>query len=173
MSEPHLSTKTLKNILARLMRTYFNQLPTKGEEMQKRTFTTKKKLSSTRAQYRPWKEWETGDYIIGKYKGCQTDNYDKPNWLFEIEECVFVKKPKLAKELIGKVLGLNSNGKLDKAMESATVGDFIQVTYNGTSMIEKGKYKGKEAHDVDVELVEEEGAEGAADEEEETEDDDL
>lgn len=137
----------------------------------KRKFKSKKKLSSTRATYRPWKEWEAGDIIIGTFKGSQTDNYDKPNWLIEIEEAFFPSKPKLAAKLKGQVLGLNSSGKLDKAMEGVEAGDMIQVEYKGTSLIEKGKYKGKEAHDVEVDLVEEEGAE-SEEEDDETEDDD-
>lgn len=135
----------------------------------KRKFKSKKKLTTVRANYRPWAEWEVGDYIIGTYKGSQTDQYDKPNWLVEIEEASFVKKPKLAAKLVGQLLGLNSNGKLDKAMKNVEEGDMIQVTYNGMGTIEKGKYKGKDAHDVEVELVEEETDE---DEEDEDEDED-
>jgi len=135
----------------------------------KRKFKSKKKLSSTRATYRPWKEWETGDIVIGIYKGSQTDNYDKPNWLVEVVEAFFPVKPKLAKKLVGQVLGLNSNGKLDKAMEGVEPGDMIQIEYKGMSTIEKGKYKGKDAHDVEVDLVEEDGGD---DEEEIDEDED-
>jgi len=144
----------------------------------KRKFKSKKKLSSTRAEYRPWKEWETGDIIIGIFKGTQTDNYDKPNWLFEVVEAFFVKKPKLAASLVGKVVGLNSNGKLDKAMDAAEVGKMYQVEYEGMSTIEKGKYKGKDAHSVSVEEVEEETEEEEVEEtedeenEEETEEED-
>ncbi len=133
----------------------------------KRVFKSKKKLSSTRAVYRPWRDWEVGDYLIGVYKGSQIDNYEKSNWLIEVEEAVFVKDKKDAKALVGKVIGLNSNGKLDKAMESAVVGQILQVTYNGMSEIEKGKYKGKEAHDVEVELMMVEGE----DEDEEVDED--
>jgi hypothetical protein len=135
-----------------------------------RVFKSKKKLSTTRATYRPWKEWEAGDIIVGTYKGSQTDSYDKPNWLVEIEEAFFVKKPKAAKALKGQVLGLNSSGKIDKAMEGVEIGDMIQVEYKGTSTIEKGKYKGKDAHDIEVDLVEEDGKE-EVDEEELEEDD--
>lgn len=135
----------------------------------KRKFKSKKKLSSTRATYRPWKEWQTGDIIIGIFKGSQTDNYDKPNWLVEIVEAFFPSKPKLAAKLKGQILGLNSNGKLDKAMEGVEPGDMVQVEYKGMSTIEKGKYKGKDAHDVEVDLVEED--DGSEDEEEVDEED--
>lgn len=139
----------------------------------KRTFKSKKKLSSTRAMYRPWKEWDTGDIIVGTYKGSQTDNYDKPNWLVEVVEA-FLTDKKLEKKLKGQIVGLNSNGKLDKAMEECEPGDMVQIEYKGMSTIEKGKYKGKDAHDVEVDLVEEDDGEESDvdfDEEEDTNDD--
>jgi len=52
----------------------------------KRVFKTKKKLSGGRSVFRKWNEWEEGDYIIGKYVGMKEDNYEKPNWLIEVEE---------------------------------------------------------------------------------------
>lgn len=137
----------------------------------KRTFKTTKKLSGMAAAYRPWREWEVGDVLIGRYKGSKTDNYDKPNWLFEVLDAQF-SDGKAAKKLIGKTVGLNSNGKLDKAMEDVTEGDLIQVTYNGMGTIEKGKYKGKEAHDVEVDMVVENFEDdGVTEDEEEIEDD--
>lgn len=132
----------------------------------KRVFKTKKKLSGGRSIFRKWNEWEEGDYIIGKYVGMKEDNYDKPNWMVQVEEAVFADEEEAAK-LVGKQIGLNSNGQLDKAMEKVEEGQFVQVTYNGKSEIEKGKYAGKEAHLVGVDLVEED--DGSTEEEEETE----
>lgn len=129
---------------------------------QSRVFRSKKKLTGTRAMYRPWREWEVGDIIVGKYVGSQTDNYDKPNWLVEVASAQFVNK-KDNKKFEGHVIGLNSNGKLDKAMQKVSEGEYIQVEYKGMSEIDKGKYKGKEAHDVEVELVEEDGGEDVED----------
>lgn len=153
-----------------------------------RTFKTKKKLSATRAVYRPWRDWEVGDILIGTYKGSQIDNYEKPNWLFEVEDAQFTNK-KDAKRVMGQVVGLNSCGKLDAAMQTkdgepkVDVGQIVQIEYKGTSEIEKGKFKGKEAHDVEVEIVEEvdpdddeeldEDEEETDDEENEEEEDDL
>lgn len=125
--------------------------------MPKRTFVSKKKLSGTRCTYRAWKDWEEGDYLIGTFKGTKTDNYDKPNYLVQVEEAEFANK-KESKKLIGQVIGLNSAGSLDKAMENVVEGDMVQVLYNGMGQIEKGKYAGKEAHAIEVDLVEEEGA---------------
>lgn len=137
--------------------------------MAKRVFRSKKKLSGTRASYRPWRDWEVGDVLIGTYITQKTDNFDKPNWLVKVEDAQFAKV-KEGKKLVGLVIGLNSSGKLDKAMEGVSEGDMIQVTYNGLSEIESGKYKGKEAHDIEVDLVEE--ADGATGGEEEHEEDD-
>lgn len=137
--------------------------------MAKRVFKSKKKLSSVRAVYRKWSEWETGDIIVGKYKGSQIDNYDKPNWLIEVEEAFFGDK-KEQKKVIGQVMGLNSSGKLDAAMKKVEIGEMVQIEYKGMSTIEKGKFKGKDAHDIDVDLVEEDG--GDDDEEEIDEDED-
>lgn len=147
--------------------------------MAKRIFKSKKKLSSTKAVYRKWNEWDAGDILIGTFKGSQTDNYDKPNWLIEVEDAQFANS-KEAKKLMPKgdekiVVGLNSSGKLDQAMEQVEIGDMIQVEYKGMSTIEKGKYKGKDAHDIEVDLVEEDGDddEGESDDDGETDDDDL
>ncbi len=134
----------------------------------KRVFKSKKKLSGGKCTYRAWGDWEVGDLIIGKYKGSKLDQYKKPNWLVEVVDAQFIKH-KEGKKLIGQVLGLNSNGQLDKAMENVSEGDMIQVCYNGMSEITKGKFAGKDAHQVEVDLVEEEGAEEETEEEDEDE----
>lgn len=143
----------------------------------KRVFKSKKKLSGGRCTYRAWGEWEVGDLIIGKFKGSKVDQFKKPNWLVEVEDAMFADA-KAAKKLIGQVIGLNSAGQLDKAMEKVEEGDMIQVLYNGTSEIESGKYAGKDAHLIEVDLVEEEGEEAdddddSDDDESDDEDDDL
>lgn len=137
----------------------------------KRVFKSTRKVSSVRALYRKWAEWDAGDILIGTYKGSQTDSYDKPNWLVEIVDVQFGDKKAAKKFPVDEIIGLNSSGKLDKAMESVEVGEMIQVTYNGTSTIEKGKYKGKDAHDIEVDVVEEDGEETEDDADEESEDD--
>lgn len=134
----------------------------------KRVFKKTRKVSTVRAEYRKWGEWEEGDIVIGKYIGTQIDSYDKPNYLLEVEDAQF-NDSKAGKNLIGKTLGLNSNGKLDKAMKSVEEGDMVQVEYKGMGSIEKGKYKGKDAHDVEVDIVE---ADDGSDEGEEEESND-
>lgn len=142
--------------------------------MAKRIFKSKKKLSSVKAVYRKWSEWDEEDILIGVYKGSQTDSYDKPNWLVEVEDAQFSDK-KAAKKLMPSsgekiIIGLNSSGKLDAAMDQVEMGDIVQVTYKGMSTIEKGKYKGKDAHDIEVDLVE---ADDDEDEEDQDDDDDT
>lgn len=120
----------------------------------KRVWKTRKKLSGGPKVFRPWKDWENGDWVIGEFTGdFHTDNYDKENPLIKVEECAFISDRKLAKSLPGKILCLNSAGQLNKAIEKAEKGDVLQITYNGTSTIEKGKYKGKDSHLIDVELL--------------------
>lgn len=143
--------------------------------MAKRIYKSTKKLSSVKATYRKWSEWDAGDILIGTYKGSQTDSYDKPNWLIEVEDAQFTNA-KTAKKFMPKgdekvVIGLNSSGKLDQAMEQVEMGDMVQIEYKGMSTIEKGKYKGKDAHDIEVDLVEEDDEDDdEQDEDEETDD---
>ncbi len=143
----------------------------------KRVFKTTKKISGGRQVFRKWGEWEVGDIIIGKYVGNSIDRYKKPNWHIEVIEAVFSIDPKAAKELIGKTIGLNSAGQLNKAMEKLDEGDLIQVTYNGMEEMQGGDFEGKDAHLIEVDMVEEEDPDADAandlDEEEESEEDDL
>lgn len=118
----------------------------------KRVFKVKKKLSGGKTTFRKWGDWDEGDILIGTYVSTREDQYNKPNWTFKVEDAQFVDR-KLAKELVGQNITLNSSGQFDKAMEAVTEGDMVQITYNGTSTIEKGKYAGKEAHSVEVDLV--------------------
>lgn len=141
----------------------------------KRVFKTTKKLSGGRTMYRKWAEWETGDLIICKFLAQGEDQYEKPNWKVQVEDAQFASS-KESKKYTGQVLTLNSAGQLDKAMEKVEEGDMIQVTYQGTSVIEKGKFKGKDAHLVEVDMVVEdtgEDEEEYEEEEEEIEEDDL
>lgn len=141
--------------------------------MAKRVFKSRKKLSGGPSSFRKWDEWEEGDVLIGKLVGQREDNYGNPSWQVEVEEAQFMKKKEGA-ALAGKTITLNSAGQLNKALEQVEEGQFIQVTYNGKSRIEKGIYKGKDAHLIGVELLEEDdGSDDSEeiDEEEEYEDD--
>ncbi len=129
----------------------------------KRTFkVSKKKLTGTKALYRPWRDWETGDIVIVEYQSQTTDNYDKPNWVCKVLDAQFVNK-KDNKKFQDQVIGLNSNGKLDRAMKKVAEGDVIQIEYLGMGEMQGGKNKGKDAHDLEVRPVEEDDGSGYED----------
>lgn len=119
----------------------------------KRVFKTTQKLSGGQQTYRKWEEWTVGDVLIGKYISDHTDQYDKVCPVFEVIDAQF--KDGSGDKLEGKNLCLNNCGMLAKAMGKATLGDTLQVTYNGTSTIEKGKYAGKDSHVMEILTVEE------------------
>ena len=133
---------------------------------EKRVFRSKKKVSGG-GLYRKWSDWQEEDYVIGKYVKSGEDQYGNPSWSLTIYDAEMSDK-KFAKSILEKTLILNSAGQLNKAMEEIELGEIVKVTYKGTSKIEKGKYKGKEAHLHDVEIMHEDGAE-----EEVNEEDDL
>ena len=138
----------------------------------KRVFKSKKKLSGEPMNFRKWADWDEGDYVVGEYVGIHTDQYDKECMKMKVEDAVFSNK-KEAKNVIGKVLVLNAAGQLNKAMEKMDEGQFVQVTYNGMSTIETGKYAGKESHVLDIQLMEEESDDDDSDEDEDLDDDDT
>jgi hypothetical protein len=140
----------------------------------KRTFTTKKKLSGVKTEYRAWKEWDEGDILIGKLVGSSQNrkNKSKKDWMLQVEECEFSDK-KEEKRLRGKTVTLNTAGQLDKGMEQVDEGQLVQITYNGSKEMQGGEYEGQMAHTMEVELVSEEGEEPEEAEEEEEEDEDL
>lgn len=141
----------------------------------KRVFKSKKKISGTRGTFRKWSDWDEGDILLAEYVSEGEDQYGNSQWVMKVIEATFTDR-KLAKSLIDKNLILNSSGQLNKAMDKASVGEVVQIIYNGTSVIEKGKFKGKESHLMDVEIMEEEGEDSEDtdfEDEEENEDDDM
>lgn len=142
--------------------------------MAKRQFVTKKKISGGRKEFRPWKEWKAGDFVIGEYIGEHEDGYQNICRVVKVVEANFQGKPKSSKAIVDKNLVLNSAGMLDKAFDENEIefGQIVKVTYNGTNEIEKGKYKGKESHTFDIELLEDEDEPSEDDIEDEDESDD-
>jgi hypothetical protein len=120
-------------------------------KFQKRV-TVKKSLSGAR-KFRKWDDYAIGDVLIGKYLGrTQPDQYGKINTIVEVLDAQF--KDGTGEDYNGKSLVLNSNGILDKNIEEVSEGEYIQIEYGGKATIEKGKYKGKEAHSMKIEVVE-------------------
>lgn len=136
----------------------------------KRVFKKTKKMSGGPKTFRAWKEWKVGDYVIGEYVGVHTDQYDKECRIIKVLDAEFTKKADV-KKIMGQNLVLNSAGQMDAAFvdKNGNVkieeGQIVQIMYNGTSQITKGKYAGKDAHLIEVDLVEEEGDEDEEDEE--------
>jgi len=99
------------------------------------------------SSYRPWKNWSSGDFLVGKYVSEATDTFGNPNYKVEVIEAKFEdgKEPKT-----GSVFSFNSSGTLKKAMEEIAVGDIVKVIYKGEDTVTKGKYKGKRFHSMEV-----------------------
>ena len=52
----------------------------------------------------------------------------------------------------GKTIILNGAGNLGYQMERVNAGDFVQISYEGKSKIEKGKMEGRMAHSFKVRI---------------------
>ena len=122
--------------------------------MEKRKYVEKRKLSGGKKMFRKWESWKEGEYVIGKLVGTHLDQYKKLCPLIEVETAEFEEGASFE----GNVLVLNSCGMLDKAISKVVEGAILQVTYQGSSLIERGPYKGKVAHKVEVLELEEEGS---------------
>ena len=118
----------------------------------KRVFTPGRKLTSGAREFRQWKDWVPGDCYIGKYISKFTDDYGKDCFVFETVEAQFADAKDNAR-VTGKNLALNHNGMLAKAMADVQFNEYIQVVYTGKSKIEKGPYKGKDSHVLEVDTV--------------------
>lgn len=133
----------------------------------KREFKAKRVLSGMQKVFRKWGDWDVDDFVVGKFIATHEDNYDKTNYVLEVIAAEFSDDS--GDEFMGKNLVLNSSGTIDKAFEEIQTGEFVQVTYLGKSEITKGKYAGKEAHNMEVIVVEDPDAPEIDEEEEEDE----
>lgn len=126
-----------------------------------------KKVKGQRV-YKKWKEWEEGEYVIGKLIGTYIDKFK--NTCYEVE----VIESDVEEFEEGKVAGLNSCGSLNYKMEDVLIGSTVRVEYTGTTVLDKGDFEGTEAHTVDVSIDESTVPEEQEEQEEEDEgDDDL
>jgi hypothetical protein len=126
----------------------------------KRTFTAVKAASGQSRKFRSWADYSVGDVVLGKFLGSFPNQFDesKPNYSIEVLES-FLKDKKAQKEITeGTILALNHTGMLHKALSNMEIGKIIQVTYNGSNTMEKGKFKGKSAHTMEVMEMVEDGA---------------
>lgn len=94
-------------------------------------------------KYRKWKDWEEGDTFIGEFIETYIDDYDKNAYVFKCLESDFGWKE-------GETVVLNANGALEYNLAGISRGTIVQVVYEGVGIGEKGKYKGKEFHKLEV-----------------------
>lgn len=99
------------------------------------------------SSYRAWKNWDVGDYLVGKFISQGEDNFGNPSYKVEVIEAGFENADVPA---TGSIFSFNSSGALNKAMEEITVGDVLKVIYKGEDTVTKGKFKGKKFHSMEV-----------------------
>lgn len=104
-----------------------------------------KEVSGAR-QYRGWRDWSDGEYVIGKFKdnGEQESDYGMQQW-FDVE----VTESNFGLDT-NKTLRLNGNGALNPKMDEIALGTEIKIQFDGYDVLTKGKFKGKEFADVKV-----------------------
>lgn len=123
----------------------------------KREFKTLRSTNSGPRSFRPWNEWDNGDSLVLKYQGEVENKFDdtgkKPNYLWKILEVSQLKNKKFKFEHDNLVT--NTSGKLKYLVENLQLqkGEVVSFKYLGTSTLESGKYKGKEVHDFDMEVI--------------------
>lgn len=103
--------------------------------------------------YKAWKDWGEGDYIIGKFEktGIQETKYGEQQWYDTNVLATSMDDVK-----VNKTFRFNGNGSMDFAMEEVEPGETIRVEYEGLKTLESGNFKGKEFHAIKVEVAEEE-----------------
>ncbi len=100
--------------------------------------------------YRGWKNWVEGEYIQGVLTGTSVDNYNKTNWHIQITETNIEDEDEIIE---GVTIGLNSCGSLDFKMVQVAEGETVYIEYNGKGELTKGKFAGKEFHEVIVKVM--------------------
>ena len=126
--------------------------------MSRRTFKVKKKLNGPQ-NYRKWSDYAIGDLILGTFVGIHEDKkYGKEHFKMKVMDAQF--KDGTGDEFEDKILVLNACGSLSKAMDGVEEGQVFQVEYLGMAEMEAGNYAGKEAHSVEVSIMEEDDTEG-------------
>ena len=109
--------------------------------------------------YRGWKNWEVGDTLTGKFIKKFEDQFGNPGYEIEVIETDFQDGKNIEE---GKVMGLNSCGSLNYKMDDVDPGSVIQIEYNGNDgVVEKGPMKGKNFHDVNLSVADDNMVESA------------
>lgn len=102
------------------------------------------KKKNVEKKYAPkYKECQKGDLIAeGVYEKCGEDNFGNPTYELRTED--------------NTIIVANSSGHLNYLMnEYAQFGDYCRITYEGTTVITKGRMKGKDSHVFTLEIDDE------------------
>ena len=104
--------------------------------------STKFKKVGGPKKYFKYKECEAGQVLVeGVYIGRTPNKFGKENFDFKPEE--------------GPTVSLNHAGQLAYLIENyVREGDTVQVIYEGTAVLEKGAFAGKEVHNFEVNVAE-------------------
>lgn len=112
--------------------------------------------------YRGWDDYSVGDIVMGEIVGKNKDNYGKTSPVIRVDYCSF--KGESADKYMGKNLVLNSCANLSNPLTEAKImsadgtdietGKTIQVEYTGKYTLTKGPFKGKEGHDMQIQVLE-------------------
>ena len=82
-----------------------------------------------------------GDILVeGRYLGITPNKFGGENFEFQPET--------------GSIISINGSGKLSYMMKSVSEGDIVRLIYLGKSLLTDGPFKGKEAHDFEMEVAE-------------------
>jgi hypothetical protein len=126
-----------------------------------RKFKTKRELTAS-VVYRGYKEWAVGDIVIGDIVDFRKDDYGGMGVVINVVDCQFSKDKK---KFEGKKLYLNSCAIIKKSMDDLKPGMTLQVEYKGTGVTKKGKYAGKDFHEVGLTILEDDDGSEELDEE--------
>ena len=118
----------------------------------KRKFATRQSLIGGGSQYRPWKEWKEGEYVVGIFQGTKSDNFGNTSCIVKVVEADFLNTD-LATAMVDQTLTLNSCGSLQYALEKMEKGAAYKFEYKGKVILAKGKFSGKESHSVSIDEV--------------------
>ena len=92
--------------------------------------------------YKAWNQWEIEEFVKGIYQEQDEDKFGKPTYVLEVQET------NVEEFVVGDIVGLNSNGSLNKKMEKVIEGAQIYVEYMGMEVATGGAFKGKDCHVV-------------------------
>jgi len=108
--------------------------------------------------FRKYDAWDAGDQVAGKLVEVRKDKFGKPAYVLQISDAMFKKTSE--QPAVGSLFTLNSAGGLEYKIGQVggvAIGDTIGVEYNGKSVVENGKWKGKQCHDIEF-FIEKSGA---------------